>query len=417
MSNSGKVTPPADGGSVRKADPGGHIAPVLLAFLTTAGLFYVNIMPALVSGLVEGLGFSKATAGYVASANVYGASLGALITVFLIKYLNWKKAAAVALVGLIVMDIASTVQTDGTVLIAMRFVHGTIGGFLVGIGFSVIARTPAPDRTFGMLLVVQYGLGGVGLMTLPKLVPLYGTSVLFIALMAFSAITLVMLPFLAPYPAKEKTVMEAQKDGTGPYFKPLILALLAVFCFQAANMGLAAYVIELGKGEGLTTNSTSTTLGIANWISVAGAVFVYVIGLRNGRLKPLLLGLLVTLVGMFLFRFSGNASLFFAANVITGITWAFLIPYLLGMCAAFDGKGQMAALSGFFSKMGLASGPFVAALVIGEGNYTLLINLALMGIVLCIAAAFMPARLLDSKADAGPRAAPIPPQAAAEVIE
>ncbi len=404
-------------GGLRKASPTGHIAPVLLAFLTTAGLFYVNIMPALVSGLVEGLGFSKSTAGYVASANVYGASLGALVAVFAIKHLRWKKAAMAALIGLILVDIASTVQTDGNILIAMRFLHGSIGGFLVGIGFSVIARTPAPDKTFGMLLVVQYGLGGVGLMTLPKLVPLYGTSVLFIALMAFSLVTLAMLPFLASYPAKEKTVMEAERDGSGVYFKPLVLALLAVFCFQAANMGLAAYVIELGKHAGLTTGSISTTLGFANWISVAGAVFVYVIGLKNGRLKPLLLGLVVTIVGMVLFRFSSNATLFFIANVITGITWAFLIPYLLGMCAAFDGKGQMAALSGFFSKMGLASGPFVAALVIGESNYTLLINLAIMGIVLCLVTAFMPARLLDQKAGREPDIAPMQPQTAQEVIE
>lgn len=411
----GENITPASG--PRVASPTGHIAPVLLAFLTTAGLFYVNIMPALVSGLVEGLGFSKSTAGYVASANVYGASLGALVAVFAVRYLNWKKAAAAALVGLILVDIVSTVQTDGNVLIAIRFLHGSIGGFLVGIGFSVIARTPAPDKTFGMLLVVQYGLGGVGLMTLPKLVPLYGTSVLFIALMAFSLVTLFMLPFLAPYPPKDKTVMEAEKGGTGPYFKPLVLALLAVFCFQAANMGLAAYVIELGKNAGLTTDSISTTLGFANWISVAGAVFVYVIGLKNGRLKPLLLGLVVTLVGMFMFRFSENATLFFIANVITGITWAFLIPYLLGMCAAFDGKGQMAALSGFFSKMGLASGPFVAALVIGESNYALLINLAIMGIVLCLVAAFMPARLLDQKAGRGPDTKPIPPQTAQEVTE
>ncbi|WP_020401314.1 MFS transporter [Kordiimonas gwangyangensis] len=399
------------------AAPDGHIAPVLLAFLTTAGLFYVNIMPALVSGLVEGLGFDKATAGYVASANVYGASLGALITVFAVKYLNWKRAAFIALLGLIAVDMVSTLQSDGNTLIVLRFLHGSIGGFLVGIGFAVIARTPAPDRTFGMLLVVQYGLGGVGLMTLPKLVPLFGTGVLFIALIMFSAVTLLMLPFLAPYPVRGKTRMEAEKEGAGPYFKPLILALFAVFFFQSANMGLAAYVIELGKNFDLTTDSISTTLGFANWISVAGAVFVYVIGLRNGRWKPLLLGLALTVIGMAMFRFSANAAVFFAANVITGITWAFLIPYLLGMCAAFDGKGQMAALSGFFSKMGLASGPFVAALVIGEDNYMLLINLAIGGIVLCLAVAAMPARLLDRKDGQAGEAIPQSPQTAAEVTE
>ena len=64
----------------------------------------------------------------------------------------------------------------------------------------VFARTRTPDRVFGMLLVVQYGLGGLGIMLLPRLVPVYGHGVLFGALIAFSFVTLLMLPFLDAYP-------------------------------------------------------------------------------------------------------------------------------------------------------------------------------------------------------------------------
>ncbi|WP_286829553.1 MULTISPECIES: MFS transporter [Kordiimonas] len=378
--------------------PNGHLASVLLAFLTTAGLFYVNIMPALVSGLVEGLGFSKQAAGHVASANVYGAALGAFVAVFAIKHLSWRPTAIAALLILIALDVFSSTIADPTLLTVMRFIHGSTGGFLVGVGFSVIARTHAPDRSFGMLLIVQYGLGGLGLMFLPKLVPLYGTQVLFFALIAFSFVTLLMVPFMGTYAPKEKTALSNESGGEDKvYLKPLVMALFAVFFFQAANMGLAAYVIELGKSFGLKTGSISTTLGLANWIAVIGAVLVYGVGTNFGRLLPLMGGLVLTAVGMILFRFSGEVGVFFAANIITGITWAFLIPYLLGMCSAFDGHGRMAALSGFFSKMGLASGPFIAAQVVGDDNYNLIINLAVSGIILCTLAAFMPARLLDQK--------------------
>jgi len=77
------------------AEPNGEIARVLLAFLATAGLFYVNIMPALVDGLIEGLGFSNREAGFVGSANVYGAALGAFSAVFVVKRINWRAAAVV----------------------------------------------------------------------------------------------------------------------------------------------------------------------------------------------------------------------------------------------------------------------------------------------------------------------------------
>lgn len=71
-------------------NPNGIWARVMLAFLTTAGIFYINIMPAVVSGLKEALDFSNQQAGFVSSANLYGAAIGALAAVFVIKKINWR---------------------------------------------------------------------------------------------------------------------------------------------------------------------------------------------------------------------------------------------------------------------------------------------------------------------------------------
>ncbi|MDA8694408.1 MFS transporter, partial [Pseudomonadales bacterium] len=180
--------------------PDSMLARLLLAFLATAGLFYVNIMPALVDGLVEGLGFTNKEAGLVGSSNVYGAAVGALLIVFLISRINWRTAAWVFLSGLIIIDAASIFIDDAQLLTSLRFFHGLIGGMLVGTGFAVIARTHKPDRTFGMLLGVQYGLGGLGIMVIPPLVPDFGTPILFLTLIGFSLITALMLPFIPDYP-------------------------------------------------------------------------------------------------------------------------------------------------------------------------------------------------------------------------
>jgi len=45
--------------------------------------------------------------------------------------------------------------------------------------------------------------------------------------------------------------------------------------------------------------------------------------------------------------------------------------------------------------MGLASGPFVAAMVVGENNYGLLINLAVIALFFCGLVFVAPAALLD----------------------
>lgn len=103
-------------------------ASVLLSFLATAGLFYVNIMAALVDGLIGGAGLTAKQAGLVASANVYGAAVGALTAVFIIRRLPWRPTAVTVLLGLIAIDLVSTLLTTPEALIAVRFAHGLIGG-------------------------------------------------------------------------------------------------------------------------------------------------------------------------------------------------------------------------------------------------------------------------------------------------
>ena len=86
---------------------------------------------------------------------------------------------------------------------------------------------------------------------------------------------------------------------------------------------------------------------------------------------------------------------FVLANCMTGITWSLVMPYLLGLASAFDSTGRAAALGGFASKMGLASGPLLGALFLRGDDYGLLINLSCAGIVACAAAALWPARSID----------------------
>lgn len=81
------------------------------------------------------------------------------------------------------------------------------------------------------------------------------------------------------------------------------------------------------------------------------------------------------------------------SNCLIGITWAFTIAYLLGLMSRYDTTGQMAALGGFASKMGLASGPAVAALMLGQDDYARVIGAALVALLVSLLAIVHPARL------------------------
>jgi len=370
-------------------------ARIFLAFLASAGLFYVNIMPTIVSGLIEALGFTNQQAGNVASANMYGAAVGALLIVFMIKRLNWQLAATLFLSGLIAIDLVSMKLTDPTTLLVVRFIHGFIGGMLVGTGFSLIARTHQPDRTFGVLLFVQFGFGGLGIMFIPAMVPEYGTQVLFYSLVAFSAATFMMLPFLPTYAVEPKETKATELSANGIQKFPVILTLLTIFLFQGANMGLFAFIIGLGEYYSLEMGFISTTLGIASWLGLAGAGLVIIIGSKFGYLKSVLTGIIFTAVAIWALLYSNVPWIWTASNCLIGITWGFTISYLLGLASRFDATGQMAAMGGFASKMGLASGPAITALLLGEDNYELVIMFATAAMILTILTVWIPARIQD----------------------
>jgi predicted MFS family arabinose efflux permease len=381
--------------SFPKVSPNSMTARVFLAFLASAGLFYVNIMPAIVSGLIEALGYTNQQAGNVASANMYGAAAGALLIVFLIKRLNWQLVSTVFLSGLILIDLASMKIADPTTLVVVRFIHGFIGGMLVGTGFSLMARTSQPDRTFGVLLFVQFGFGGLGIMFIPGMVPDYGTQVLFYSLVAFSVATFIMLPFLPGYAVESKKAASESSAQNGIQMFPLLLALASIFLFQAGNMGLFAFIIGLGEHYQLEMDFISTTLGVANWLGLAGAGLVIIIGSRFGYLKSILAGIAVTAVAIWILLYSNVPVIWIISNCTIGITWGFTISYLLGLASRFDATGQMAAMGGFASKMGLASGPVVTALLLGENNYQLIIIASSIVMVISAVAVWLPARLQD----------------------
>ena len=357
-----------------------------MSILATAGLFYVNLGGAFLSAFVDGLGIGRDIAGFIVSANKYGAAAGALVAIFIVKKVNWRITSLFLLVSMISVDLISSHISAPNSLIVIRFFHGVIGGISVGLGLSVIARSRAPDKVFGMLLVIQYSFGSLGIFFVPRLVEVYGHNAVFAILSLFTLMTLCLLPFIPDVTSENAPEKSSFKLSIN---KPLILGLTALFLFQAANMGIADYVFELGKEKGLSISETSNILTVANIISISGGGLVYLIGLRYGRRIPLIIGFGISILFSFILIFSDYTKLYFLANAMTGIAWGFVIPYLLGLCSSFEKSGQNAAAAGFVSKMGLATGPLVGAVVINTLGFTGIIFLGATALSISLVLVFL----------------------------
>lgn len=367
------------------------VAAILYSIIATAGLFYVNLGGAFLSAFVDGLGVERDVAGFIVSANKYGAAFGALLATFFVKKLEWRFVLRILFICLIVVDLISTQIKNPDTLILLRFLHGTIGGLSVGFGLSIIARTYNPDKIFGMLLVVQYSFGSIGIFAVPRMVETFGNGAVFGALIIFTIMAISILPFV-PNVAKSNDEVSSSNIFNISIGKFLFLALVSLFLFQAANMGVADYAFELGKDIGLENNKISNILTIANIISISGGALVYLIGTKYGRTLPLIIGISTSAIFTFLLHYSDNVSIYFIANTFTGIAWGFTIPYILGLCSTFDTHGQMAALAGFISKMGLATGPLIGSLFIINNGINFIINIAVVSLCISLIAVWLSSR-------------------------
>lgn len=243
--------------------------------------------------------------------------------------------------------------------------------------------------------MLQFGLGGLGVMFLPTLVPIYGAKILFLVLAALTTVALLAM-LTIPRSIASNRPRDLAAGLPASYRKlTVVLALLALFLFQAGNMSLAAFIIRLGEDSALSRDFIGQALGWATWIGAAGAGLVIFMGTRLGRFRPMLAALLLTLAGTAGFFWSSSQPIFFIANVGTAITWSFVVPYLFGMISRLDPTGRLAALGGFVSKAGLATGPLAAGFVLRTGNFDALIWFAIAALAFASIAALFAASQID----------------------
>ena len=149
-------------------------------------------------------------------------------------------------------------------------------------------------------------------------------------------------------------------------------------CSRPATWQSPRMSSSLGRVNGFDLRFITATIGIANWIATVGALLVVLIGTRWGRTRPSRWVPSPPCSGMP--RFTGVRRLRCSSRHRSRprSRGSSCDPYLLGLCAQFDSAGRAAALAGLFSKLELASGPFLAAGLVGAGaaSYAAVVNFA-----------------------------------------
>ncbi len=367
-----------------------------LGMIPTTGILYANATPLIVSALEQSPDFSAETAGYVFAANMFGTSLGGLLIIAVVRALPWRLSCIVLASCIACLDLVSIWLNDPTTLMVLRFLHGLAGGAMMGFGALVIARAGNTDRTFGIMIAIQMIMGGMMAAGLAPLISSHGVYPVWTFLISFSLLCLVILPFLSDYP--EPAPGQEQGLRAASARPPVLIALtagLCLFIYQAGQMAAYTYIFEHGQTFGLSNTFMGWTSAASLWIGVLSALAAAYWSTRSGYVRPAVAGAILTAAAVALLIYP-TAPAYLIASMGLGIFFCATIPYLLSLLAEMDDTGRLASVGSFVSSFGLASGPFLAATLLGLGaSFVDILIFAVVAMTLAGIMAIAPARHLE----------------------
>lgn len=386
---------------LRRASPHGIAEALLLAIISTSGLYYLIILPVFVSQLQLRFHLTPVHAGMITSVNAYAGVLSAIAVSIRIRAIPWRRVLPFALLVIAACEALTPFAPSDPALLAIRAVHGIGSGIATALVASLLGRTRLPDRSYAIMLVYQALVSGAALALIPRFAATLPEGATFHLLAIATGAAIALVPLL---PDTEAPVPTGKTQAQPETLRVVVIAAVAaVYLYQAAHTALNAYTLALGGALGLGETSAASGAGIGQTLGLSGAVVAIAMGLRFGRVMPLALIVPVALAeGLLLACARGSPLVWTTAQLVDGVLTFYALPWLLGTCAATSPGGPQAVWGGIGSKLGLASGPALGGATILAAGYGGLVAFGIAGMaiagVLAVAAALGIARRASSGA-------------------
>ncbi|CAD5200155.1 MFS transporter [Pseudomonas sp. FEN] len=337
-----------------------------ICLMMVISLGTLQIQPILGGAFIDQLGLPLNAIGSIFAAELIAMAIACGACALLMASVNRRLLARLALLVLVLGNLASTQLHSETALLLCRVICGASGGAVMAVVYATAALRNAKDMTFAIINIGNLLWGMLLVTSMPMILKAYGVNGAFYLLAGASA-----LAGLGCWRVP-KRYPEAHRLAAGPVLPFGLTSLLLVMLFALLFFGHSAlwvYQERIGKSIGLEPQQIGGILGGSILAGALGAGLAGLIGRRLGLLFPQLLSfgsaLLATLVMVY-----GDSPVAFAATAcLIHMVWFFSLPYLLSMAAELDPSGRLAGLGNAAIFVGQGLGPFGAALVVGEGHF------------------------------------------------
>lgn len=341
----------------------------IIAFIYTGVISasVVFIAPLLVGGMISSRGFSEQDAGLMVSLETASLSLAALLGTLWITRLNWRQVTLAAALLLLVGNLASLIADTLPVLMACRFISGFGAGTFVALTYGALSQSAHPDRNFGLFSMGQLLYAAASLWLLPYVVVEYNLNGIYAVLAVLATLALFMYRWM-PHQHKPDIGATAHAS-TLRHLTPIILMLLAIFLFFAAQSSIWTYAERMGLFAGFEITDVGFALAIGAAAGFGGASCATWLNKRYGRFAPITILISVKLLALYFLLDNATFALFVTLICALKFSWNFIIPYQLGLLSEIDPSGKSAVISSFITGMGLSAGAALSALVVDSSGY------------------------------------------------
>ena len=230
--------------------------------------------------------------GYVSGMYTLGAVLSGIIAFYWIDHFNKKRFLIINMALLGLLTLLTTCTSSFSLLLALRFCAGLVGGTTMGVGISILINNAPPNLRGKMLATVIASFSIVSIVGMPTILFLcthYGWHV---ALWLISALCVLALPLIVSFIPKDQvsldtlrappldadTILFASANALVQFSPMLVIPILAPLMIQ--QLGASQYLLP--------------------WLFFSGGVMGYVstkiTGALTSRFSALILATASTLV-------------------------------------------------------------------------------------------------------------------------
>jgi len=341
-------------------------------YMALAGYAVMVGLPVISTSWVNNLGFSEQQVGYVASADLFGLAIGAVIAYFFVAKVDRRLLTIAAATVAIVANLLCVYFQSFEVTLPLRLAAGTGAGVYTGIAVATIGGHSRPAFAFGLeLFAFAFSQGGE-LYFLPYL----SIEGMYVAFAATFVIGLLFISWLPRRPAEAALDVEVDvEEKTGehhvehrpvPAYVPWLVLTAIVFTYINIG-GYWAYIELATVGTDATPEWVANMLVYTSIFSLVGCLFAVLLSNRYGLSRPLLVTLVfqASIVAMLVFGITDTKIAFsmFAFN----FCWIFVDIYQAATIANLDRSGRYVSLIPAAQGVGNGLGPAMAASVLSWG--------------------------------------------------